>query len=133
MGIIRLGAIAVTSLLLTYPADGKELEWDPAEGVVEGYTVTFYDEKDVYHKTVGPTVFRLDLEELNLTHGKKYFFNVAAFNVAGSADPSNEVEYFVPGYVPPEDKLPDPVGKPGETVLNWFIDLVMRVFGRSNG
>jgi hypothetical protein len=104
--------ILVCSICNIQAAQSVTLAWDPAASV-SGYRLYCGTTSHVYTQTieVGNTTKTL---VSNLVGGRRYFFAVTAYNIAGlESTPSNEVSYLVPLSTP--TPTPAPTVAPSST------------------
>jgi hypothetical protein len=100
--------------------NAKSLTWDASTGDVTGYTAYWGTSSGEfpYNYDAGDLLIVNDIgNTFNLHPGVKYFFVVKAYNSKGESDASNEVEYTVPEYTPPDNNLPIRVERPATITI----------------
>ncbi|MBU0996246.1 MAG: fibronectin type III domain-containing protein [Proteobacteria bacterium] len=101
--------IGFICLLLFVPwvnAVEYKLNWDDVENG-DGYIVYYKDQSgNEFNRTV--TESETPLSQLNIHSGVKYVFTVTAYSAeCGESDRSDPIEYTVPLFNPPADRLPE--------------------------
>jgi hypothetical protein len=114
MKMKKLFVLVVFTSLIFFAAESfaaTKISWSAPTtgGAPANYTLNYSDGTTAYNKTVPATQTEILLADLNLAYGKTYTFTVSASNVAGTGPASNQVDYVVPAYTSPVDKLPPTV------------------------
>ena len=112
------------SLVFVFTVQAASMVWDDPGleewGIIDGYVVYFTccDGTETYNKMLSKAeLVRADNkvtysnieDNLNLHHSIVYSFYIKAYNDSGESGPSNTVTYTREGFVPPTNRLPDPV------------------------